>query len=270
MTQFKFTHLTFNTMGAPFKPKTKWRFEKIGGLLIKLTKEKDIDFITLQETFNKELRDQYIIQPWENEFSYFRTTNEHGWHLGQSGLTTLSRWKITESQFKGFRRSQWVDCGVYKGALFTRIKLESGLIDVYNVHPQATYFYYNRRAKVRISQIQELLQLVHQTHDSQLSALITGDLNCEEHAEEYDIMVQDEVAFTDVMRGIYPDKNTHPLETFISDNPKKERKIDHVLFHSGPDLKWVPEESSTEVIDFGLSDHRAILSTITCRPAKSA
>lgn len=100
----KFTYLTFNTMGAPLKPKTRWRFEQIGQLVIKLAHIFNIDFITLQETYDHVLRDRTLVDPWRERFQFSACANEKGARMGPSGLTTLSRFEIKDTAFRSYSR----------------------------------------------------------------------------------------------------------------------------------------------------------------------
>lgn len=264
----KFTHLTFNTMGAPLKPRTPWRFERIGKILIRLAREKDIDFITLQETYPTRLRDRLIIQPWREDFGYAECTDEKGWHLEQAGLTTLSKREILHSRFYGYRRCGYVDALVNKGVLFTRLRFEVGELDVYNTHTQASYLSQRQRSRIRIAQIRELIAFIKQTHKPENPVLLTGDLNCEEYNEGYRLLVNPSDGaqpFVDVMRRLHPDTELYPLKTLRRTNVFDERKLDHVLIRPGEHWEWVRGESTSEVLDFGLSDHRAVLSTIGFR-----
>jgi len=262
-------------MGAPLKPKIRWRFEQIGKLLVQLAKEKHIDFITLQETYYQKMRDALIVKPWRDEFSYFHCTHEKGWRLGQSGLTTLSRWEIVEAEFKGYCRCCGVDCLVYKGVLHTRLKMEGGVeLDLYNAHPQASYSSQKRPSRTRIAQFKQLIAFIQKTHKSGNPILLTGDLNCADYNVEYKMLVdgslENHLKFIDIMRELFPDKGIHSLNTLIHKRPDQEKKIDHVLLLPGEGWQWIKGESSTEVLDLGYSDHRAVLSTITIRREKNA
>lgn len=230
----------------------------------KLIDERDIHVITLQETFNEKLRDEHLVMPWKQRYSWHIAHSKTGWFFLNSGLTTLSRVEITESDFSSFSRAVGADWFVKKGVLHSRLKLLGDcFVDVFNSHTQASYISQRRRSNVRISQIQELLSFIITTHDPIYPVILTGDLNTEEYNIGYQMLINNaEFDFLDLMRTLYPDKDIYPFKTLRKANSRAERKLDHVLIREGRDWKLMLDECETEVLDFGLSDHKAVLSRI--------
>lgn len=251
-------------MGAPFKPAIAKRFSKMSQVFLDMVQSHGLQWVNLQETFKDRHRDVYLVAPWQQTHAHFAAGLKTGWHLHGSGLTTLSCFPIVETLFRPFHQGAWVDAFVQKGVLLTRIALSSDLtVDVYNSHTQASYISQHRRSACRISQVQELLSFIIETHNPDHPVLLTGDLNIEEYNQEYGMLTSNgEFEFIDVMRGLYPDHVKHPLRTLIKKNIKAERKLDHVLFYGGDNWRWDVSESQIELLDLGLSDHRAVLCTV--------
>ncbi|MBF0106773.1 MAG: endonuclease/exonuclease/phosphatase family protein [Deltaproteobacteria bacterium] len=273
MNSLTFTCLTFNTMGAPLKPAVAARYKRIGPWLVRFARERGVDFITLQETYRTALRDNHLIRPWACEFKHFMAVNDRGGRLFQGGLCTLSRHEITGSSYRIFSQGKLLDSLVAKGILLTRIKLPQGCeIDVYNIHTQSSDLSQKFRFAVRTHQFLEALHFIKQTHNPNNTVLLTGDLNIEEYNDEYPMLVEKsgalhpyELKFFDVMRGVFPDKTRYPLKTYKSIHSGNEYKLDHVLLRPAKGGAWDRANSTTEIIDTGLSDHRAVLSQICVR-----
>lgn len=256
--------LTFNTMGAPLKPNRRARFHRIGELMIRYGREHHVDVITLQETFDHALRDELLIGPWKNFFSFFAHSHEKDGRYGCAGLTTLSRHTIMQSEFCAFKDGTGVDYFVNKGVLHTRVHVHGHLeVDVYNTHPQASYISQRRRSAVRIRQIGCLLNFAAATNDGVRPIVLTGDLNIEEYNEEYKLIT--EAGYVDVMRALHPDALMRPMKTLRKSDVHKERKLDHVFLRIGSKYDWIKEDSQTDIHDFGLSDHRAVLTEIALK-----
>lgn len=257
-------HLTFNTMGAPFKPDIRGRYQKLNEVLHKLIETRNVHVVTLQETFHETWRDDHLVIPWKEKFKWHAAHSKTGWFFLNSGLTTLSRLEIAQSDFSAFSRAVGADWFVKKGVLHTRLKFGADFyLDVYNSHTQASYISQRRRSNVRINQFQELLSFMIGTHNPLYPVLLTGDLNTEEYNIGYDMLINNqEFEFIDVMRRLYPDRQLYPFKTLRKSSSHAERKLDHVMIREGQSwiLDW--ENCETEVLDFGLSDHKAVLTSL--------
>jgi endonuclease/exonuclease/phosphatase family metal-dependent hydrolase len=264
--------LTFNIFGSSYWPQTKRRMQQMGESLVNLTDELGLDFITLQETFFNSYRDELIVKPWQERFHHHSYADQKKWwQVFGSGLTTLSRHEIIHTIFEPYKTSKVVDAFSNKGILLTRIKLPTGVeLDLYNTHTQASYINPKGRNTVRERQIEQLSAFIQKESDGSRPILLMGDLNTTEDHHGYKKLVQEQGKlaneshqFKDIMRRLFPDRLLHPLTTLIKSNPLQERKLDHVFLRTGHRFEWDRENTSSELYDFDLSDHRAILSRIS-------
>lgn len=262
MKEFSFKILTYNIFGSLYLPSTRRRMAEIGRLLVKMAEEHGIDVICLQETFFSSWRDKHLIRPWLEKFSSHASTSKQGLYLLDSGLSTLSKSQIIKSEFLGFSRAKGVDGLANKGVLLTRVQLSDGTeVDVYNTHTQASYLSQKAKSSVRISQVQEILTFVQKHSDKNNPVFLLGDLNLTEDNEEYGILLT-EGGFTDVMRTLYPNRDSHPMTTLKKSHPAKEKKIDHLFIKFGENSVWGVQKSDVKILDLNLSDHRAVFAEI--------
>lgn len=141
--------LTFNVWGLPswINGASGQRFPHIADGIEGLRP----DVVALQEVWTRQARaavpaqDGWWMARPAGSWCYFR----------RCGLVTLSRHRIVSGEFRPFRRAQWPDALVCKGAMKTTIELAAGVrINLWNVHLQAGT---SRRASaLRGQQIQEL------------------------------------------------------------------------------------------------------------------
>lgn len=261
MKEFSFKILTYNIFGSLYLPSTRRRMAAIGQLLVPMAKEYSLDVICLQETFFSSWREKYLIQPWLKKFSSHASTSKQGFYLLDSGLVTLSKSQIIKSEFFGFSRAKGVDRFANKGVLLTRLQMPDGTeLDIYNTHTQASYVSQKTKSPVRIAQVKEILAFVQKHSDAKSHVVLLGDLNLTEDNEEYGVLR--EGGFTDVMRTLYPNRDSHPMMTLKKSHPLKEKKIDHVFIKLGKNSDWKVQKSDVKILDLGLSDHRAVFAEI--------
>lgn len=262
MKEFSFKILTYNIFGSLYLPSTRRRMAEIGQLLVTMAEEQGIDVVCLQETFFSSWREKHLIRPWLEKFASHASTSKQGLYLLDSGLTTLSKSQIIKSEFLGFSRAKGVDGLANKGVLLTRVQMPDGTeLDVYNTHTQASYVSQKIKSHVRISQVKQILEFVQKHSDPKGHVVLLGDMNMTEENEEYAILLE-EGGFVDVMRTVYPNRDSHPMTTLKKSHPTKEKKIDHVFIKLGKGSEWGVQKSDVKVLDLGLSDHRAVFAEI--------
>lgn len=265
--------LSLNTMGAPFKPKIKKRYQEIS----KLLNENKSHFFALQETFPQKDTNLHILKPFQEKNFFTATAHEKTfWRLKtvNSGLTSLSYYPIIEQKFQSFRYSQSVDRFSDKGILLTRIQLPCQTeIDIYNTHLQASYLYRNQNAKTRIKQLEVVVDFIHKYSNPKNIVLVLGDFNFKEDTYEYDYFLKAPwfdagFSFCEIMRNLHPCEKSMPLYTYEHLKKKNlKEKIDHKFLHVGSDWQWHKEESVTEILDWNVSDHHPIVTKLIFSPS---
>lgn len=272
-------HLNYNTKGAPLSLDIGGRYRHFGKDFVAAAEQLGVDFFTLQETFPNRKTQEFITGPWKDYHGFFARGSKakaSGFKLGNSGLTTLSCAQIIEQDFLPFTKAIGVDAVAQKGILFTRLKLqdkdtgEEILLDVYNLHMQASYRDKKRGSIVREEQMKEVRAFIQGHSGMEHPVLLSGDFNCEEGTPEYLSLVDvdgnlepDEFKFIDVMRQLHPDAQSKPLKTFGEPGQKNEQKLDHVFFRPGGGWTWDIQASQSDVIDWHLSDHRGVLTQLS-------
>lgn len=268
--QFSLNHLTLNTMGAPFKPKVKARYQQTAELIRELCTRVPLDVVTLQEAFWHDHTKGSLYHFCEEHFPYFSFPDDLRGNFSGSGLVTFSKWPIQESRFLKFKKATGSDRFASKGVHLTRLRLAGQQhIDLYNTHLQASYISQKIRSGVRIHQVKEIIDFVKQHSRGQEPSIVTGDLNFDEHNDEYLCLVDvsskslpRDGRFLDVMRQLHPDRSRMPLVTLPAIKRRGSRKLDHVLLQPGKNWKWVRSQSQSEVLDWKVSDHFPVLSNL--------
>lgn len=266
--KYALTIYSQNLWGLPFRPKsTRKRFARFFAGLDDLGAE----IYTLQETFDTKITHDEILMAWENEKRYFSRHDEVSYRRFQflgSGLTTLSHLPIVRRHFFSFSHGSFFDRLSNKGVLLTTIQLDDIEIDIYNTHLQATYYWLGKFNNTRQKQIRELMTVITQESGFERPIFLAGDLNLEEKSVGYhDLVCEDqiqsnEIRFFDVKRKIHPNPQTHPFKTKKHRNPRLERRLDYILFRPAKGHSWLTQESTAEVHDLEVSDHRGVMAKI--------
>lgn len=175
--------LTYNIWGLyPIAGgRARWRYKEIGKRLA------PFDIIAIQEAWDK--KTDAVVRNSDFPFiSYGRRAH----HLvGGSGLITLSRYPILETEFLRYQNCVGFDCLADKGVLRTRILLpDHTQIDVYNTHLNAgVHIGLDLSDKVRERQLEQLSKWI-ESRSQDLTAIIMGDTNSPEDSVNYDQMKQ--------------------------------------------------------------------------------
>jgi exonuclease III len=70
-------------------------------------------------------------------------------------------------------------------------------------------------------------------------------------------------AFLEIMRSLHPNAAAKPLFTYQHLTRKNlKEKIDHKFMHVPTDWCWDLEKSSTEILDWNVSDHAPVLTKL--------
>jgi endonuclease/exonuclease/phosphatase family metal-dependent hydrolase len=177
--------LTYNVWGLPplLGAKAQWRYGVIGKLI------NQWDIVGLQETWSEKTEDIFN----HSEFSYVAKSDPDHKVLHRSGLITLSKFPIIETELLEYSECAGFDCFANKAALRTRIQISATkIIDVYNTHLNAFAkdLSGDIGARIRASQIWELSQWIHD-RSSEIPFIIMGDFNADESTGNYDQMKND-------------------------------------------------------------------------------
>ncbi|MHC4515739.1 MAG: endonuclease/exonuclease/phosphatase family protein [Planctomycetota bacterium] len=176
-----------------------------------------------------------------------------------SGLWILSRYPIRETFFwKYTMNGEWYelsqgDWWAGKGIALARLELAQDMyLDIYNTHMIAGYGVAPNQDD-RAVQARELVSFVRQATPKTVPAVLAGDFNCADWAEEYRHM-QKELAWTRVMT--------------------QETRLDHVFgFCHDKSYEFRPDGDTVSIfktIQVGaastsLSDHSGFLTTLVIR-----
>ena len=265
---FEFSFLTLNTMGAPLKPRIKERYQKIATEI----QNANAEFFALQEVFHVQKTRDWIFTPLaQNSLSMTHAHKYNLWKLKStgSGLASLSRHPVVKEEFYSYKSSSSVDRLSNKGVLLTRILCNSNFeIDFYNTHLQASYLYRHQNAKTRIRQLHELSEFVHTHSTPKNLVIILGDFNFKENTPEYRCFMNDlwsvkGFSFLEIMRNLHPNPADKPLFTYQHLVRKSlKEKIDHKFMHVPKEWQWDLQNSSTQILDWDVSDHAPVLTRL--------
>ena len=121
------------------------------------------DIICFQEMFTRlNCRREKLIEAAKSAgYQYFSIPPEQPFfsiYFINSGLLTISRHKITRTEFLPFHHGSGVDRLAYKGMMYSRIEVETGkFLNLFNVHLQAHYHHEDHgNIESRLNQISEL------------------------------------------------------------------------------------------------------------------
>jgi endonuclease/exonuclease/phosphatase family metal-dependent hydrolase len=207
------------------------------------------DIVSLQEAFfngsKKIAEDNKKEYPYQN-----RQTKEKS--ITNSGLTTLSRYKITERDFKPFSFSAGTDALAHKGILFTRLQAPGfGYIDVYNTHYQAGHGFDDKKwytplykllpnytdkiSKNDIKMVSNMdFERFFQKHDKGYTSIFMGDFNFSEDSDLYADLVK-RLNLKDSFRVKNPDDPGYSSDGVL--NPYKHdnnrSRIDFIFYRPG-------------------------------------
>ncbi|MCT4642360.1 MAG: sphingomyelin phosphodiesterase [Bacteriovoracaceae bacterium] len=243
--------LSLNTWMIPIlRKEAKVRSKLIG------TYSRKYDVIAFQEMFS--LKHRNITTNYLNKAkSKFFSKHQSSSLLLNSGLFNLSKYKIIKSSFKKFKHCRNVQCVSAKGVLHTRIELDNSFeLDLFNTHTEP----FKKGKKVRLKQLQTLLQFIRKVNDGKRPVILFGDLNIIANSSEYDDMIElfENEGFKDVwayangeLPGYTWNSYLNPWGTIDGANKSKER-IDYVFIRSGNMLS-IGVHSSNIVFDKALS-----------------
>lgn len=256
--------LTLNTWGIMLTPHKKLRMRAIAAHLT----ESDYDVVALQEVW---LRADRALLARTMPYAYYFASARVG-----SGLLTLSRYPIIETQFQEFQlrgradRAWRGDYIVGKGVGLARITTPDGEIDFYNTHPLAQYQYDESdefRAHRR-TQHYQIVQFInaHSTHNA---AIICGDFNMRPDQPNYD-MVRAIAELDDCFAELHPDD---PGITLGKANPyhpnTPDQRLDYIFTRAGTEAAFKPihAEVTLKYMPYtgkriAYSDHFGVMATL--------
>ncbi len=132
---------------------------------------KKFDLVNLQEMFAQKLRKHLVGNVDEAFVNRYQTTP---FYFLNSGLFTLSKLEIIETDFLTFTNCGGIQCASLKGVLYLRVKTEHGFeIDLFSTHLQA----YQKDEWVRDFQMLEARYFIDQKSSSERTAIFVGDFN---------------------------------------------------------------------------------------------
>lgn len=220
--------VTFNTWGVPFTADLEMRTWALSQLLASC----DYDIVCLQEVWQKKHLDTILSGAQAGGFGY-----HHHYKSGKlgSGLVILSRYPILEADFHKFRLGGRMDTqfrGDYfvgKGIGFARIETPSGIIDVFNTHPNAQYDpdEHDEYKAHRAGQHYEVTQFIRH-HSRHYPIIAVGDYNMLDHQVGYRLMTQ-YLNMTDCWRNEHPDDAGYTFRSTNYYNRKKSGGVDERL-----------------------------------------
>ena len=134
--------------------------ERLGLIIEEIQK---FDIINFQEIFSRFTyrKTRLIKAAKERGFSY--TCRPPGppccsLYAIDSGLLTISKKKVIASSFRPFKASCGIDGVAYKGVHYSRMIIDGVIVNLMNVHMQATYCYkYERRYHKYINALMDQL-----------------------------------------------------------------------------------------------------------------
>jgi endonuclease/exonuclease/phosphatase family metal-dependent hydrolase len=189
--------ITYNTWGLPrpFLIKAK-RFKQIATSIGQF----EADIIGFQETFTKYAK----ILSTLKEYPYYRygSPKIKGKKLIDSGLLTISKFPIVDSDYIVYSKCSGTDCLAAKGILWTKIAVPGiGDINVFNSHLNA-----GASKKVKRVQLGEAWEFI-QKHLDGRSTIFLGDLN-----------IQPDTVFYNYIKYYMDFEDS--LDLYLADNPE--------------------------------------------------
>ena len=118
-------------------------------------------------------------------------------YLTDSGLLTLSRYKIVENEFYEYFINVSGDAPSNKGILYTKIKINNNFLFLFNTHLQSTYYDESQKKidctiQVRTAQTEELINYIYnklltipRNEIKNGCMIIAGDFNIDAHDNKF-------------------------------------------------------------------------------------
>ena len=118
-------------------------------------------------------------------------------YLTDSGLLTLSRYKIVENEFYEYFINLSGDAPSNKGILYTKIKINNNFLFLFNTHLQSTYYDESQKKidctiQVRTAQTEELINYIYnklltipRNEIKNGCMIIAGDFNIDAHDNKF-------------------------------------------------------------------------------------
>lgn len=272
--------LTFNCWGVPlFSRDRAARMRAIGKAFASL----DVDVAGLQEVFFE--RDRRVIVEGAAQAGLAHSRYFSSGVMG-SGLLTLSRHPIEESEFLRFRlngRPQdliRVDYYAGKGISRVRLRTPAGPVDAYNAHLIAPYFEFgpDRFHAHRLAQALEAADFIRRKSDS-APAILTCDLNCQPDTLAYRSLVA-AAGLVETYRQANPDHATRTVNSKIPyARLHPPERLDYIFARSGEQgklavagsglaLAAAPSDNPDRIL--GFSDHYGVRSELELTPSHAA
>lgn len=270
--------VTFNTWGVPFTADLEMRTWALSQILASC----HYDIVCLQEVWLKKNFDTISNGARSSGLVY-----QHHFKSGRagSGLVILSRHPILDADFHKFRLGGRIDTkfrGDYlvgKGIGFARIQTPTGLLDVFNTHPNAQYDpdEHDEYKAHRAGQHYEVTQFVRH-HSGNHPFIVMGDFNMLDHQVGYRLMTQ-YLSLTDCWRECHPADDGFTFRRENIYNHKKsdgvDERLDYVFTRHGNSQKIsikTVEHILQEIDDSdkAYSDHDGVMVEITIQDTKSA
>lgn len=260
--------MTLNIWGAPYARQRAPRMRAIAQELAALHP----DLIAFQEVYlpqDRALLISLLCDTWPH-YRYF----ESG--IIGSGLLTMSRYPILETQFRRFRlggKQEDLRHGDYyagKGIGLARIRTPDGDIVLYNTHTHAQYAVAddNEYRVFTEANLYEVTQFIRNTaHD--LPVILCGDLNTRPEQMGYQIVAH-LGALTDAYRAQH---DQHPI-TFSGHNPyvaDGDQTLDYVFtrYLTVQDARLVMNSPLPPAAGaLAYSDHYGLMVTVESTPLK--
>ena len=169
----------FNSWGVPLLVKKPSRYSEAMLALEHL----DPDLVVIEEVFTGRGRRSF------HSPSHPYEARGPGWfpRLLESGVRVLSRFPILSEARIAFRRCEGFDCLSHKGAVLVVL----GLPDGGRLNLIATHLNAGSKESVRVSQLDQIKQLIEQSGAPEAPLLIAGDFNFSADSESYFRMIQD-------------------------------------------------------------------------------
>lgn len=250
--------LTFNTFGKPglLGKDEKRRMQLIGPAI------SGYDVVAMQETFTRHSATMgklsgFAHQQWFDNGSLFK--------LG-SGLYTVSRHSILETDFARFEKAKTWDWFARKGVAFTRLDVPGvGPVDIYNTHYQSVAKYGEIREHDN-----SVLEALVKRHDAGHPTFLMGDFNMKPGSPEFQDLMR-RLSPRDGFREANPDEpgyTSEPGNLYKKDDGAPKR-IDYIF--ALPNADWDirfdhAAVAMRELVDgVQLSDHYGVEARVTIR-----
>ncbi len=182
-----------------------------------------------------------------------------GGFLGQNGLLTLSRFPITGTEIRHFKKTHLPDCMMRKGALKVTVTTSGGQrFNIWNVHLQDGD---GVRQRVRVEQTAELIRWINEAGDAQTADIVGGDFNFTPESNEFRQFV------AAVGPSIHQLAGCPAFATWDGLKPGAGQTLDHIFIRlKQPEDKmwgWSRRIFATSRSEDRLSDHMGVEAFLT-------